>query len=457
MVLRSDDTIAAIATPPGDGAIAIIRLSGPEALLIGDRVFRGNTSLLAAPGFTAHLGHIVHPAGTHLDQAIATVYRAPHSYTGEDAVEISCHGGGFLTAGVLESLLAAGARAAGPGEFTRRAFINGKLDLTQAEAVADLIASRSERARRISIEQLQGKFGEHVRQLRRQLIELCSLMELQLDFSEEGIELVSNEEIKKKIECVTVSVDGMLTSYETGKLIREGISVALVGPPNVGKSSIFNALLKHDRAIVTHIPGTTRDTIEESIVLDGITFRLTDTAGVRESADIVESKGIDRSLKAISSADMILLVQDDDVVDAALIPGIMEVSKPGRVIIVRNKSDLLPHVPPDRPGSTPPVIHVSARTEYGMDGLRSLLLRSAGAGTGSSDGGQIVTRERHRAALQTTTERLTGALSAVQSGTSTEFIALDVRTAADALGAITGEVTTEEILNTIFSSFCVGK
>jgi tRNA modification GTPase len=457
MVLRSDDTIAAIATPPGDGAIAVVRLSGPDALMIADRIFRGNRTLAAAGGFTAHAGRIIHPSGPILDQAVVTVYRSPHSYTGEDCVEIGCHGGAYLTTRVLEAVLVAGARAADPGEFTRRAFMNRKLDLTQAEAIADLIASRSERARRISVEQLQGRLGDEVRRLRKALVELCSIIELELDFSEEGIELAPNDEIRKKIEYATTTIQHMVRSYETGKLLRDGVSVAIVGPPNVGKSSVFNALLEHDRAIVTHVAGTTRDTLEESAIIDGVVFRFTDTAGIRESADIAESEGIGRTLKTISNADLILLVFDEEKTERTTVPELDRLNPSQKVIVLRNKSDLLPFPPPDRFEEHPPLVYVSAKTGYGIGTLRSALARVATINSKTGEGGQLVTRERHRVALQVALDRLIGANVSAGAGLSGEFIALDLRGATEALGEITGEVTTEEILNSVFSSFCIGK
>jgi tRNA modification GTPase len=457
MVLRSDDTIAAIATPPGDGAIAVVRLSGRDALTIADRVFRGNGALADAAGFTAHLGRIMHPAGNILDQAVVTVFRSPHSYTGEHCVEIGCHGGSYLSSRVLEALLAAGARAAGPGEFTRRAFMNRKLDLTQAEAIADLVASRSELGRRVSMEQLQGKLGDEIRKLRQNLVDLCSLVELGLDFAEDGMDIVTNEEIKKKLDLEASKIQEMVKSYESGKLLREGASVAIIGKPNVGKSSLFNALLEHDRAIVTHIAGTTRDTLEESAVIDGIVFRLTDTAGIRESSDIVETEGVVRTIRSIEHADIILQVLDSEPNSVQNIPELDSLNASQRVVVVRNKSDLLPFSPPDLTAATPPVVHVSAKNGDGLDALRSTLVRLAGSSSAATEGGQIVTRQRHRAALQSALEKLIVAIAATGAGASGEFIALDLRGAADSLGEITGEVTTEEILNNVFSSFCIGK
>jgi tRNA modification GTPase len=456
MLPGRDDTIAAIATPPGDGAIAVVRLSGPDALAITDHVFRGSTPLATAAGYTVHPGHLLHPSGTILDRVLVTVFRSPHSYTGEDSTEISCHGGRYLTGRILESVLGAGARAAHPGEFTRRAFMNRKLDLTQAEAVADLIAARSERSHRISVEQLQGRLGERIRGLRSALIELCSLMELELDFTEEGIQLIANEEIRKRIKNVADEISNMVISYESGKVIHEGISVAIIGQPNVGKSSIFNALLEHDRAIVTHIAGTTRDTLEEAIVLGGVYFRLTDTAGLRLSSDLVEQLGVDRSLKSVTGADLVLLVYDNESEHPSLLPELEELDRRHRLVVVRNKVDLLPSLPADKPGKNPPEVHVSAKSGYGIETLKSMLASMVGP-EHAGDSSQIITRERHRAALVKALESLDASDAALNCGTSGEFVALDLRAAADSLGEITGEITSEEILNSLFASFCVGK
>lgn len=457
MVPRSDDTIAAIATPPGEGAISVVRVSGPDALKIADTIFRGRTTLAVAPGFSAHLGEIIHPSGGLLDQVIVTIFKTPHSYTGDDTAEISCHGGSYLTQRVLDALESAGARPAEPGEFTRRSFLNRKMDLTQAEAVADLIASRTERAQRVSLEQLRGRLGDEIRQLRGNLVDLCSLMELELDFAEEEIEITSNKEIREKLEIADGLLDSLVKSYQTGKLYRDGVSVAIAGPPNTGKSSIFNALLEHDRAIVTHVPGTTRDTLEESISIAGMLFRLTDMAGIRESSDLVESEGIQRARRIIADADIVLLVSDASSPDGAPTPLPNARNPAQRIVAVENKLDLLPSPPKVLVSKDPARVCVSAKTGFGMDGLRSLLVWLVAATDLPVDETHLVTRQRHRDALRRAQERLRLAIVGVEEKVSNEFVALDIRGAAESLGEITGEVTSEEILNNIFSSFCIGK
>ena len=313
VMATSTDTIAAIATPPGAGALAIIRVSGPEALVVGERVFRGAVGLSGAGGYTVHFGSIVGAGGERFDEVLVTVFRTPRSYTGEDMVEISCHGGAYVTREVLRTVLAAGARPATPGEFTRRAFLNGRIDLSQAEAVADVIAARSRRGHRVSLEQLAGRLGDAVRSLRTEMMDLCALLELELDFSEEGLDLISTLEVERRIGTVRTRISSLLASYSHGRIYRDGVSVVLAGEPNAGKSSVFNALLQQDRAIVTPVPGTTRDALEESIIIDGILFRLTDTAGLRETQDQVERLGVMRSREAVTGADIVLHVMDASV------------------------------------------------------------------------------------------------------------------------------------------------
>ena len=310
MTISRTDTIAAVATPPGEGAIAVIRISGPDAIAIGGSIFRARSPLASSPGFTLHHGLIVGTDGREVDEGLAAVFRAPRSYSGEDTVEISCHGGLFVTGAVLNVVLAAGARRADPGEFTRRAYLNGKMDLSRAEAVASLISSGSERAHRASLAQLQGRLAGAVEELRSELSRLCALLEIDLDFSEEGISVVGRAEIERSIRQVKERVERLAHSFRAGKIYRDGVSVVIVGPPNAGKSSLFNALLKESRAIVTPIAGTTRDYLEESLMLEGILFRITDTAGLRKSGDPIESEGIARTMKSIEGADVVIVVAD---------------------------------------------------------------------------------------------------------------------------------------------------
>jgi tRNA modification GTPase len=456
--LQPNDIIAAIATPPGDGAIAIIRVSGPNALHLAKRVFSGKDDLAKAAGYTVHYGKVVNGEREPVDSCLLTVFRAPHSYTGEDSFEVSCHGGHIVTANVLDIVLQSGARLAEPGEFTKRAFLNGKLDLTQAEAVADLIAAQSTLAARASMRQLDGRLGSKVRTLKDDLIDLCGLLELELDFSEEGIPLVSREEIIRRIKNIADTLKDMVGTFRLGRLYRDGISVVLVGPPNVGKSSIFNMLLREDRAIVTPVPGTTRDALEESIQIDGVLFKLVDTAGLRQSNDIVEREGILRSHNWAKCADVILNVHDitdeNDVGKEDL-----GASRDQIVIDISNKVDLLPtkkvaqHVEsaPQHP------VFLSAKTGLGFEKLRNEILgRTVGQHKVSSDT-VLVADSRHVGAMELGMRSLEAALSAVESGLPSEFVAIELREAASHLSSITGESTTDDILSAVFSKFCIGK
>ena len=457
-------TIAAIATPAGEGAIAVIRLSGDSALDIADRLFRGSRKLGESAGNTVHYGKIVDARGETVDEVLATVFREPHSFTGEDVVEFSCHGGMLVTQAVLEAILGSGAQQAGPGEFSRRAFLNGKMDLSQAEAVADLIAARSERARATSVRQLEGKLGDKVRELRTALTNLCALLELELDFSEDGLDLTPRAEIERVILGVCTTLDLMIESYVMGRVLREGVSVVLVGRPNAGKSSLFNMLLKERRAIVTPVPGTTRDTIEEAIAIDGVLFRVTDTAGLRNALDQAEEEGVRRTIQEARSADIVVLVEDlsGTVETGEIDQALKSLLGNQHLVVALNKSDLL-----QRPFKSyqyaslssrgARVIRTSARTGDGLDELRRALVDSVVAG--KIDPGQelVLTNQRHRDAMRKAKGDLEAALTTLRSGKSNEFVALDVRGSVNSLGEITGELTSEDILNRVFSTFCIGK
>jgi tRNA modification GTPase len=466
MELRGEDVIAAVATPAGEGAIGIIRVSGAGAIQLVERIFRGGRGLAAAAGYTIHHGRVVGDDGEEVDEVLASVFRAPHSYTGEEAVELSCHGGRVVTRAVLSAVLRSGARPAAPGEFTRRAFLNGKMDLTQAEAVADLIAARSERARAVSVAQLEGKLGARVRELRERLMALCALLELDLDFSEEGVDLISREEIAGQIARVEEIAAGMVRSYAIGSVAREGVSVVLAGRPNAGKSSLFNLLLQEERSIVTPVPGTTRDTIEESVTLGGILFRLTDTAGIWGSSDAIEVEGVERAKARVRAAEVILLVEDlASGVEASEIEGVLSgLLTRQHLVVALNKCDLVPGAPTAEEGVAARfagrgarLVRTSARTGEGMEDLRRAIFDSVIAESGETPEGVVVTSERHVEALERGREMLASALKGLEEGRTNEFIALDVREAVAALGEITGEVTSEEILNGVFARFCIGK
>ncbi len=456
--------IASIATPPGEGALSIIRMSGDGVLPLADRLFQGRVQLSTCAGYTVHHGAIVDGDGQVVDEVLATVFRQPNSYTGEDAVEFSCHGGTAVARAVLAQALHAGARSAAPGEFTRRAFLNGRIDLSQAEAVADLIAARSDRARRISVQQLAGKLGSAVRDLRTSLTDLCALLELDLDFSEEGLELIPSGETQDRIRAVLTSVRRMAASFETGRILREGITVVLAGKPNVGKSSLFNALLKENRAIVTPSAGTTRDTIEENIEIEGIGYRLIDTAGLRTAVDEAEAEGVSRTLASARGADVILLVEDlsEAVEEEEIEEMLSKLHENQHLIVAMNKLDLC-NTPPSslkfQKLSNRGAVFVltSAKTEVGIEEIRRELGRLAEPSNLGLEEDTPVVNRRHKEALEQAARSLERALETAQNGTSNEFIALDIREALVSLSEITGEVTSEEVLNRIFSAFCIGK
>lgn len=454
------DTIAAIATPPGEGGIAVVRLSGKESFGIAGKIFYRDKGL--AHGFdpasveshTVHFGYIAGSGGL-LDEGLLTLFKSPHSYTGEDVVEISCHGGSYIASKLLTKLIGEGARLATPGEFTKRAFLNGKLDLSQAEAVADLIRSKTESAHSSSLRQLEGELSGFVKQARAELIRITSLVELELDFAEEGLEFVGKEEILKLIETLSKRITEIISSYIAGKIIREGVTLVIAGKPNSGKSSLFNKLLAQDRAIVSGIPGTTRDYLEESVVIEGVLFRLTDTAGIRTSGDEIESEGIQRSFKKIADADLTLYLIDSQTAGDDLkleLQNFSDKFSGTNAILVFSKSDL------GGKAEHPDGVRVSVYVDASVNDLKKIMKAKAferGVKVNSSE--IILTNFRHKQCLENVLASLESASRSAEEGMSGEFISVDLRSAMSHLGEITGEVTNDEILNNIFSSFCIGK
>ena len=470
-----NDTIVALATPTGKGALAIIRLSGTDAIRIADSVWNG-TSLKDCATHTAHLGNITDETGNVLDQAVATVFRGPKSFTGEDIVEFSLHASPWIIREVSNLLLRKGARGAEPGEFSRRAFLNGRMDLASAEGVADLIASSSKAAHRLAMQQTRGAFSKEFNVLRDKLIELASLLELELDFSEEDVEFADRKRLIEIATQLLMKIERLTDSYATGRAIKEGVPVVIAGMPNVGKSTLLNALLQEDKAIVSDIPGTTRDIIEDTCEIEGVLFRFIDTAGLRESADKIETIGIERARKRLNQASIILWLIDPTapVIDQIeemreslsgldawqkIIPVITKTSAPGisetSIDIIRNtlssslQSDVFSI---DKKN----IIEISAAEGKGLDALREIL-KQATTSDFDPEKELLLTNARHYGDLLQAGNALRRALGQMASGTSADFIAMDIREATAALTSLTGAITTPDLLNSIFSRFCIGK
>lgn len=459
MNLSLTDTIAAVSTPPGEGGISVIRISGKEAFKITEKIFSktkagfNGLDLQKENTHTIHFGYIVSDKNV-IDEVLISVFKNPHSYSGEDIIEISSHGGTYVSGKILQLILRNGARHAEPGEFTKRAFLNGRIDLSQAEAVADLIKSKTESAHNSSIKQLEGSLSDYLRKTRKEIIDVTSLVELELDFAEEGLEFVRKDEIKKLIQDLIADIGKIIETYVTGRVIREGINLVIAGKPNSGKSSLFNHLLKSDRAIVSEIAGTTRDYLEESIIISGVLFNLTDTAGLRSSDDIIESEGVQRSHKKISDADLIIYLIDSSLNEKELKDELENYSKNFEMeksIAVFSKSDL--KINKFKTGFP----EITLYNEKSVDDLKKLLVNKSFEAPAVSANEIIITNLRHKICLENVIHSLTNAINTIDKGLSGEFISVDLRNALRFLGEITGEVTNDEILNNIFGKFCIGK
>lgn len=459
-------TICAPATSVGTGAISVVRLSGPDTMAVVDRVVRFRSGTAAqAPGYSLKFGTV-----EGLDEVLVSLFRAPHSYTGEDAAEISCHASPYIVSTLLDRLAEAGCRLAEPGEFTRRAFLNGKMDLAQAEAVADVISSSSEAQHRVAMNQLRGGYSAELRALRKQLLELTALLELELDFSEEDVEFADRSRLRALLDTACSHCRQLADSFRLGNAIRNGVPVAIVGAPNSGKSTLLNALLRDDRAIVSDVPGTTRDTVEETCVIDGVLFRFIDTAGIRASEDEVERLGIERTFRKISEAEIVLGVVDISTSEEQVGQDLRTIVdridfKQQKLLILANKTDKTgvnkivttlnffvssPKIELDKTS----IIEISAKTGKGLENLRSALVSRANVASAS---GTLVTNARHAAALREAAASLSAVSDGLDTGRPSDLLAEDLRAALASLGAITGEITTDEVLGEIFSKFCIGK
>jgi len=448
----NEDIIIAQATPVGEGAISVIRVSGKGSINILDGVFRGKSKLTDASTHTIHYGKIINEQSAVIDDVLVSVFINPNSYTGEDSVEISTHSSTIVVRKIIELLTSKGIRLAEPGEFTKRAFLNGKIDLAQAEAVADIINARTEASLRGARNQLDGILSQKVEELRESLLSVSSLLELELDFAEEDLEFLSSQEAIKKIDSIISEIKSLLETYSFGRVIREGINVALVGKPNVGKSSLLNYMLKESRAIVSELPGTTRDIIREEVSIDGVLFRLFDTAGIRLTENTVEKEGVERSREAVKEADIVLFINDVlDGYSEELFNELINLTKKEKIITVLNKIDLSDNE------NIKTDIRISALTGKGIKELFDLLKTKALGSKSYTEKNAVISNVRHYNALKKAKTNLIDAKNSLLNNMTGEFVSVDLRLAEEHLGEIIGKVTTDDILNNIFSKFCIGK
>lgn len=452
-----DDTICALSTPAGTGAIAVIRASGKDALRISDRIFvSGQKKLSEQASHTAHFGRLVDEEEV-LDEVVATIFKNPRSFTGEDVVEFSCHGSTLIQRKILELLAKSGCRMAQPGEFTLRAYLNQKMDLSQAEAVADLIASSSDAAHKVALGQMRGGFSDDLKVLREKLIEFAALIELELDFSGEDVEFVDRTELVDLIDKIQERIIQLIGSFKLGNVIKEGVQVAIIGPPNAGKSTLLNAILNEERAIVSDIAGTTRDTVEDETMIDGIRFRFIDTAGIRESTDRIESLGIERSIEKSQRADIVVYLYDmsDEHVNESIARlGRLKEADPEleqKLLVVGNKVDNAQDQSTDQN-----TFKISAKNREGVEDMKKALVDKVNT-EALQNNETIVTNVRHVGALSSASESLKAASEGFESGTPSDLVAIDIRKALFHLGEITGEVSTDDLLGNIFGKFCIGK
>ena len=461
--MNNNDIICAPATVPGTGAISVIRVSGKGCLELADKIISlRKGSIAQSKGYTLHFGSIFASDGSLLDEVIVSVFRAPNSYTGEDGVEISCHSSKYIVSETIGLLCEKGCRMAGPGEFTQRAYLNGKMDLAQAEAVADVIAADSKVALRVAQSQLRGEYSAAFKELRDALVRLSALVELELDFSEEEVEFASREMIIGLAESAIAKMSRLKDSYRVGNALKNGVPVAIVGAPNVGKSTLLNALLGEDRAITSDIPGTTRDTVEESIVIEGVRYRFIDTAGIRETEQMIERLGIERSLAKIRDAAIVICLLDATKKDESeqmlsKVESLID-SENQKIIVVANKSDLNGHVKEELSGLSEGAISISALRKEGLRELEKAIVK---CGFADTDEHVIVTSARHYNALSSAVESLRAVVRAVREGISEELLAEDLRAAICDINSIfastSDAITPDEVLGEVFGKFCIGK
>lgn len=460
--LPENDTIVALSSPLGKGAIAVVRASGKQCLQIVNPLLK--KKLTHAHARQALLNEFYSSSPTQvIDQVVTTYFMEPASYTGEDLVEISCHCNPLIINRIIEALVHAGARVAEPGEFTFRAFMNGKMDLSQAEAVAEVINARTRQSLAQSLRHLEGKFSERIHEIKNDILSYLSLLEINLDFSDEGIEVLPLDLLRERIAQTVHRLERLLHSYDYGRLLQEGIRLVILGKPNVGKSSLLNVLVERERAIVSEIPGTTRDYIEASLEIDGLAVQAIDTAGIRQTDDAVEAMGVQRALALLPSADVALCLFEShrppDPDDGVLMNLVREHREAVKFVVVLNKADLgvNPEVEKALEPLALPRVNISARTRQGVDELKKTIKKQLFDEESLESEEIVVTGARHKAALEGAREALVNALAAVEQRSTEEIIAVDIRLALDRLGEITGETTAEEVLNHIFANFCIGK
>lgn len=454
-----DRTIAAIATPVGMGGIAVIRVSGNDAFEICNKVFYGKTDLKNAQSHTVHYGYIIDKNGERVDEVLLTVMRAPKTYTREDVVEVSTHGGLVASRNVLKCILEAGAYPAEPGEFTKRAFLNGRIDLSQAEAVIDIINSKTTTAQKNALSQAGGTLSEEINQIRQLLVDLSASMQVLIDYPDEELEDVTIDDILSAVSIAEKRVKRLISSADNGKIMRDGIKTVIVGKPNVGKSSLLNLLAKEDRAIVTDIAGTTRDIIEESVNVDGVPLVLTDTAGIRATDDVVEKIGVEKSIKSIDEAQLVIVMLDLSAMPDESDKELLDKTRDKKRIIVVNKSDIKNDEVKEavKKLAGDDIIEMSAKTGEGARELSQKIKELYNIGELYKSDGAIVTNMRHISALSKAEEALLNAQNSIECGMPSDIVSIDIITAIDALGEITGAVVSEDIVNAIFHDFCVGK
>lgn len=457
--MMNDETIIALATPSGMGAISVIRISGSKAISITEKLFKpkGNKILSKQKSHTVHLGNLM-KNNFVLDEVLVTIFNGPNSYTGEDTIEISCHGSTYIQQKIIDLFIENGIRVANPGEFTLRAFLNGKMDLNQAEAVADLIASENEGSHNLAIQQMKSGFSNDLKKLRSELLHFSSMIELELDFSQEDVEFAERNEFKKLVNKITKELGDLINSFSSGNVLKNGIAVAIAGKPNAGKSSLLNTLLNEDKAIVSNIPGTTRDSIEDSLIIDGIKFRFTDTAGLRKTDDVIESKGIEKTKEKIRQAKILIYLFDVNDTNLDEINSDIESFKRKdlSVILVRNKVDL-EIVSKDlfKELKNLNFLEISANDNNSVNILKNKLLDEVNILNPHTD--TIVSNSRHYQALINAMTAIKDVSNGLESNISGDLLSIDIRKSIEHLAEITGEITNDDVLGNIFSNFCIGK